>query len=157
METKNKKTVIILSRTIPIAILCLIAYGLLIYYSIIGVAPIKKKHMREYYQNDANYYSVSGVIKSLKKEKGFIVFSEVVDSDELLYLNSAYRVFASNMSALLEELDLKEGDVIEIITAKRNFWDSYKHPIVSIKKDGIEYLSFEEGKAALLDWVNNLK
>ena len=148
---KQKVLIVILS------IVCVVAFGVGIYYTTIGIPPTKKKHMREYYQNDANYYSISGIIKRLDREKRSIVFSEVVDSDELLYLNLGYRVFAPNIDALWEGLDLNEGDVIEIITAKSRFWDGYAPPIVSIVFDGVEYLSFEDGKAALLEWVNNLK
>ena len=139
-----------------IVILCLAGFGVGIYYSILGVGPIQKIQMREYYQDDTNYYSVCVRVENLIEDHNIIEFSEVVNSDEFIYLHTYYRVFAPNMYALWITLDLNEGDVIEIISAKRRFWDAYILPIVAIKKDGVEYLSFEDGKAALFEWLNSL-
>ena len=49
----------------------------------------------------------------------------------------------------------KVGDKIDFISAPEHFFDGHKWPIVAIVKDGVTYLEYEKGKAALLDWVEH--
>ncbi len=115
--------------------------------------------MLEYYENDENYISTEGCITGLR----YYESDDRLDVD--LNLKSDFSKFPGNtydyggrssfMIINYSQLSFRFyiGDTIKITSAPSIFYDGQDCPIVQLEKDGVEYLSFEEGKAAYLDWI----
>ena len=114
-------------------------------------APSTKK-MIKYYSDDSNYEEVTGIVK------------EKLDSEEMKVMvttewhhyrsdtESRYiRFTLLSHSALSEYINV--GDEITLISAPKYFYDGQTLPIIALKKDGEVLLSFEEGKADYLAWI----
>lgn len=122
-----------------------------------------RRRMKEYYSNDAVFENVSGIIREIEREN---YDGEIFDM-MVIYLTRASEAFTKQSHGDvffriwgMEEEDwgraaFKVGDKIDFISAPRYFFDGHKWPIVAIVKDGVTYLEYEKGKAALLDWVEH--
>ena len=111
-------------------------------------APLRK-HMIEYYSDDSNYISLNGVIVSIYYGQREIDIA-TEDSDI-----TAEGPVPFNVMIDLNVLDeMQVGDEITFVTAPMSFYNGHIWPIVAVEKDGKTYLSFEDGKASYLEWID---
>lgn len=121
-------------------------------------APLRNK-MLDYYNKDDNYVQVTGVIlkteyleeidqlrigiEMLTKDHSFSSVVEVEHVDFVIVHWSQYN------------FELETNDTVVFTSAPFYFYNGHIYPIVEIWKDGQEYLSFQEGKAAYIEWIEN--
>lgn len=116
-----------------------------------------RQRMVEYFSNDNVFEQLSGTIKDLDTDSQLIVLSITKASEEFTHQASKeewFIVYGFTESGW-ENSNLSIGDEIVIISAPRIFYDSYHWPIVSLEKNGVMYLEYEDGVAALRDWAAN--
>ena len=110
---------------------------------------ILAKSMTEKYSNDANYVRLSGEVIEFDRGEVTIKCEElktyVQYEDEICY----YNIYGEN-----ENFTLNVGDEIEFVTVPFHFYNGHLLPIVEVVLDGEVLLEFEDGKAALIDWVD---
>ena len=134
---------------------------------IIGVAltlynPFLAPRMVEYYSDDANYYRYEATVSSFSKKEGTagIELSSVAYEDERAPTaegNSRWAmVFSPNLDATWAAFRPEPGLRFEFIGNLRIFYDGGEGVIVSITVRGERILSFEDGKAALLEWARHV-
>ena len=123
----------------------------------LGLSDREREEMATFFNDDANYDVLTGKILGFR-------YIESIDSMlvEISVSSEAerYSLYEETNSCEFEirfwttkEYDLEEGDEITFMSSSMYFYDGYVYPIVQIKENDIEYLSFEEGKAALIYWV----
>lgn len=107
---------------------------------------LNKEKAIKYYSNDNNYVIVTGEIIEISSNYTYIHFTSGEKFEEF---NPHKRcVFYG------PHHDIEVGDVITVTTAPTDkVADSYR--IVSLEKDGVVYYTFEEGKANLLNFLEN--
>lgn len=116
-----------------------------------------RRRMVEYFSNDNAFEQLSGTIKDLDKDSQLIRLNISEASEEFIHQSSRddlFIVYGFTESGW-ESANLSIGDEIVIISAPRIFYDSYRWPIVSLEKNGVTYLEYEDGVAALRDWAAN--
>lgn len=109
---------------------------------------ILARKMIDKYAEDQNYVTLSGEIIECNENNVIIKCEELHD-----YLNYEddlcdYYVYSDQI------IELSVGDQIDFVTVPFHFYNGHKLPIVELKKDGNTFLTFEEGKENLIDWVN---
>lgn len=105
--------------------------------------------MREYYSNDENYVELEGEVVEITT--ALIYISIPLESDFNVYKEEKIPFVLYSNEEILEILCV--GDMVKFVSASRYFYDGHRLPIVSLEINGIEYLTFEDGKAGLLEWV----
>lgn len=109
-----------------------------------------------YYKDTENYVTVTDAVNHIQynedQSKLYLAFAEIPDgfSERDFYLVGECLQIARR-EGIDEALDL--GDDITLICAPGYFWDGYTVPVAAIQIDGKWFLEFEEGHAALLDWL----
>ena len=112
--------------------------------------------LHNYYKDTENYVTVTDAVYHIqyneKQDKQYLAFEEIPDgfSERDFYLVGECLQIARR-EGIDEALDL--GDDITLICAPGYFWDGYTVPVAAIQVDGKWFLEFEEGHAALLDWL----
>ena len=128
---------------------------ILILFGITGCQASNKKEMLEIYSNDENYITLQGQIVEMNNTNNDIFVS--IKCEELKqYIPyekdiCEYWIFSKQIT------NLYVGDIIVFITSKVRFEYIEWLPIVSITKNNICILKFEEGKNNLINWVNQLQ
>ena len=112
-------------------------------------APLKK-HMTEYYSDDSNYISLDGVIVSMYYAQWEI---DITTEDSHLTGEGTVTFHVMIDSNVLDEMEV--GDKISFVTAPMDFYNGHIWPIVAVEKDGKTYVSFEDGKARYLQWIED--
>ena len=114
-------------------------------------APSTKK-MIKYYSDDSNYEEVTGIVKEKRDSEYIIVMITTEYHTYYSDTESHYIRFTLwSHSALTEHINV--GDEITLISSSMRFYASHTLPIIALKKDGEVLLSFEEGKAGYLAWI----
>lgn len=70
--------------------------------------------------------------------------------------DNCFKVVGNNLKSLQKELGddmIKVGDQIEFVTAPKYFGDGYVMPIVAMKRDSVELLSYDDGVRELIVWL----
>lgn len=115
------------------------------------------KEMIEYYAEKSNYVSITGTVSYVKLSEDSSALYLAFDDMSRQLSDNCFKVIGNNLIILqdsLGEVKIQLGDKLEFITAPRYFGDGYVMPIVSIQKDGVELLSFEDGVNNLLAWLD---
>lgn len=114
----------------------------------------EKEH---YYSEKDNYVEATGIVEYIKyndeRTAIYIGFSEL--NPKLDDVN--FKIVGKNLPIVQEngiDEKIQLGDQVEFITAPKYFGDGYVMPIVSISVDGEELLSYEEGYANFLEWLD---
>lgn len=108
--------------------------------------------MIDYYSNDENYVILEGKIISLSKDLIEIEYSEGFDFS--YNLETGYGEFMI-IDFGEQNYDLQIGDTIVFSSAPKHFYNGQRLPIVSIEKNGITIMNFEEGKLRYINWIQN--
>lgn len=117
---------------------------------------IKKEY--EYYADNNNYISVVGTVSSINQAEDQSVLYLEFDNMSIQLSDNIFKVVGNNLSILQDNLNGKElqiGDTLAFVTAPRYFGDGYVMPIVSIKRDDLVLLEFEEGVNNFLRWIDS--
>ena len=110
---------------------------------------IQKNKLLEKYSDDQNYVALSGKIVEVD---GLVVVIQCEELSEYLSYEDdlcEYYIYSKQI------LDLKVGDEIQFITVPFHFYNGHKLPIVELKTSESTLLEFADGKANLIDWVND--
>jgi len=122
-----------------------------------------RRHMVEYYSNDEHYAELSGTVASIHEDpyleelklyiSGLQVLTEIHDfpvyktTDQEIFTIVNYKDLSFNINV---------GDEIVFTSAPGSFYNGHNKPIVELKRGGDVLLTFEDGKAAYLDWIVNV-
>lgn len=112
----------------------------------------------EYYSEDSNYITAAGTVSHIAygddREYVYLAFEEIPDRFE----DTSFKIEGENLRILLENGFADKvtlGAAVEYVSAPRIFWDGYSMPVVALSVDGEPLLTFEEGKANLLEMIRN--
>lgn len=136
------------STILVVAIILLSVILSVIMFSVCSNLILKNK-LLEKYSDDQNYVALSGKIVEVD---GLVV---VIQCEEL----SEYISYEDDLCEYYihskQILDLKVGDEIQFITVPFHFYNGHQLPIVELKTSESTLLEFADGKANLIDWVND--
>ena len=108
------------------------------------------KAMLEKYLNNENYVVLTGeVVESYDN-------TVVIRSEQLGRLLSYEDEICEYYIYSAQTLELVEGTIIVFATVPFHFYNGHKLPIVELKIEENTLLSFEEGKANLIEWVKTV-
>lgn len=110
---------------------------------------ILKNKLLEKYSDDQNYVALSGKIVEVDGLAVVIQCEEL--SEYLSYEDDSCEYYIHSKQIL----DLKVGDEIQFITVPFHFYNGHQLPIVELKTSESTLLEFADGKANLIDWVND--
>lgn len=110
-------------------------------------APLRNG-MIEYYSDDSNYINLDGVIVSIDYCQWEI---DITTEDSGITAEGPVKFDVMIDLDLLDEMEI--GDEISFVTAPMYFYNGHIWPIVAVEKDGKTYVSFEDGKAHYLHWI----
>ena len=110
---------------------------------------ILKNKLLQKYSDDQNYVALSGKIVEVD---GLVV---VIQCEELREYLSYEDDLCEYYIHSKQILDLKVGDEIQFITVPFHFYNGHQLPIVELKTSESTLLEFADGKANLIDWVND--
>ena len=142
----RKKTAI----AILIAMILLFLIPITIYLILASQKYIQKQ-MIDYYSNDDNYTYLSGEVVKLKED---IIYVNIIteNSDFKMYVTNDLDFILYANNNLYDIIFV--GDIVTFCSAPEYFYDSYILPIVYLEKEETVYLTFEEGKNNLLNWID---
>ena len=117
----------------------------------------KRRRMVEYYSNDEHYAELSGTVASIEapyiRVNNIQVLTEIHDfpvyktTDQEKFTIVCYKDLSFNINV---------GDEIVFTSAPGSFYNGHNKPIVELKRGEDVLLTFEDGKAAYLDWIVNV-
>lgn len=110
---------------------------------------ILKNKLLEKYSDDQNYVALSGKIVEVD---GLVVVIQCEELSEYLSYEDDLCEYYIHSKQIL---DLKVGDEIQFITVPFHFYNGHQLPIVELKTSESTLLEFADGKANLIDWVND--
>ena len=109
---------------------------------------------REYVSNDESYIVLTGKVTEKHVNENNCVFLSIQCDDSTQNSERSYWVFSSL------DVNVNIDDTITYTTVPVSsgcFKYSNWLPIVAIQKNGKDILKFEDGKAQLIDWTNQLQ
>ena len=125
--------------------------------------PILTRKMVDYYSNDKNYFQYEATISRFSKKDG----EAAIQLASIRYIdegaptaegNSNWaRVFSPDLDATWNAFLPEIGLRFKFIGNLRIFYNGGEGAIVSITVRGETILSFENGKAALLEWAKQMR
>lgn len=158
MKRRNK---IILLSLISL-LLRIVFYGGLIALFCLGYIEIgkqEKKLMIKYYSNDENYLTLRGTIEYFN-EYGAIGCYNITDLNyktvDSVY-NGGFNIYSLDIKNTLKKMNPSKGMDMIFTCSKHINTPWAKSAIVEIFIDDNEILSYEDGKAALLKYINNIR
>lgn len=110
---------------------------------------ILKNKLLEKYSDDQNYVALSGKIVEVD---GLVVVIQCEELSEYLSYEDDLCEYYIHSKQIF---DLKVGDEIQFITVPFHFYNGHQLPIVELKTSESTLLEFADGKANLIDWVND--
>ena len=128
---------------------------LLFMIALILISCGQKKKLA-YYADTDNYITVTSTVSYAKLSEDASSLYLAFDDMSLQLSDNCFKVVGNNLKSLQKELGdntLKVGDQIEFVTAPKYFGDGYVMPIVAMKRDGVELLSFDDGVRELIVWL----
>lgn len=109
-----------------------------------------------YYADRSNYVTVTGTVSHIQyDEDGTALHIGLAECPEG-FSDAAFKLVGEGLTMARENgIDeaLELGDEITFTAAPRYFGDGYVIPVAAIEVDGVCLLEFDEGHAALMDWL----
>ena len=134
--------------TLAISLLCLLVFS----------TACTAQKMKEYYSEKSNYVNATGIVTHISynedKSALYLGFSDLNPQFD----DNSFKIVGDNLPIVLQngiDQKIEIGDQVDFITAARYFGDGYVMPIVEISINEEELLSFEEGFANLLKWLDD--
>lgn len=151
---KSLSVICLLSIVMVVTILCLNIFG------VIGCSY--KTRMLEYYTNDDVYKVLEGEILTIN------YYEEIQDCEVKIVVSTPNHGFPYVLGDNYVKFDIvdttkefsdliKPGDNVVFYSAPKIFFDGHTPPIIGLKVNGEELISFETGKEAYLNWIKNAK
>ena len=106
------------------------------------------KKMIEKYSDDKNYVTLIGEVVECE-DNNLILNCEGL-KNYLSYEDDICGYFIHSKTII----DLNAGDIVHFTTVPFHFYNGHQLPIVELKSNGNTLLSFDDGKANLIEWVN---
>ena len=122
--------------------------------------------MREHLSNEDNYYTIEATFCTYKKTDDRVYLYVTVedksafDSSEANSKEIRLELVGDNCNALgefLENEEIKEGDKITVRCSTWIYMDSTFYYVAGLKDQNKTFLSFDDGLAAIVDYVNGNK
>lgn len=113
-------------------------------------APLRNK-MIKYYSNDENYVKLEGILVEITEHKNLRIQITTEEHEFAMYEGETVYFTVHNNEYLLQSLFV--GDELVFISAPMIFYNGQEEPIIALEKGGKTYLSFEDGKASYLKWI----
>ena len=124
---------------------------------IICLTACNTSKMQAYYLDKTNYIKATGIVNHVSYNEDhtslYLGFSDLIPNFE----DDSFKIVGNNLPIVQEKgIDekIKLGDKVDFISAPKYFGDGYVMPIVEISVNGEVLLSFEDGYANLLSWLN---
>lgn len=124
-------------------------------FGIAGCQPPGKQKMIEIYSNDENYITLKGDIIEIDNTNNDVLV--LIKCEELKQYILNEKDFCKYIILSNHNIDIRVGDEVTFITSSVRFKYIEWLPIVSITKNNINLLEFNEGKNNLINWVNQLQ
>ena len=123
--------------------------------------PFLAPKMVAFYSNDSNYCTYEAVVKDLPEETtGYLSIesiSRTENGEQIKNINQIKaRVFSSDIDETWSRFAPEKGLKFKFVGTLKVFFDGCPAAIVSLTVEEKQILSFEEGKAALLDWAKRV-
>ena len=153
---KVKKTIALF--TICHVFLSLLSIGL---FFLLLWQPWLYPPLIKHYSNDTIYIETKGCISDCEKcpwlrfEWVLNESGEKVDGDTIMIYQDYAKVYSSNLEEVWQLLSPKEGMIISFVYAYGNYRGALASPIVQITYEEKEVLSFKDGKASLISYLEN--
>ena len=130
-------------------IICLLLCTVLLF---VGCAPVDKL----YYADQSNYIGVTGTVRYVQyDEEGAALYISLEECPEG-FSDTTFKLTGDGLTIAqergIDEL-LQLGGEITFTAAPRYFGDGYVIPVAAIEVEGVTLLGFDEGYAALMDWI----
>ena len=122
--------------------------------------------MREHLSNEDNYYTIEATFCTYKETDDRVYLYVTVedksafDSSEANSKEIRLELVGDNCNALgefLENEEIKEGDKITVRCSTWIYMDSTFYYVAGLKDQNKTFLSFDDGLAAIVDYVNGNK
>lgn len=126
-----------------------------ILFGITGCQSSNKKEMLKIYSNDENYITLKCEIIEINNTNKDILVS--IKCEELKQYIPYEKDICKYLIFSEQTIDIHIGDIVFFVTSNVRFEYIEWLPIVSITKNNINILKFEEGKKNLINWVNQLQ
>ena len=144
----RKRILDIKKVTLAISLLCLL---------VVSTSCIAQK-MKEYYSEKSNYVNATGIVTHISynedKSAVYLGFSDLNPQFD----DNSFKIVGDNLPIVLQngiEQKIEIGDQVDFITVAKYFGDGYVMPVVEISINEEELMSFEEGVANLLEWLDD--
>ena len=133
----------------------LISILLIIFAVILLFSVYNKLSYYTYYSDKENYITVTGTVVHIKNSEEYGICLAFENTSVALSDNSFSIKGGAQQTVLARGIldKLAIGDHAEFITAPGYFGDGYIMPIVAIKVDGEQLLTFDEGYESLLAYL----
>ena len=132
-----------------------ITYILLLFLCVLSVTGCYRTKQKIYYQDKDNYINVSGtvIVIGIYDEKEIVFELSEIDKDLdgpnfKIIGDLAYEGINDNC------FGLSEGQDVTVTIAPRYFGDGYAYPVVGLKINNDEKITFEDGYNNLLEWLS---
>jgi hypothetical protein len=152
---KPKRSSGLLLFGIPVAIeICVAGIALVFMFYNPFLAP----EMVDFYSNDSNFDWFTATVEDASPTYFAIKNLTITEGDEPKELTSYHRfkVFSPDLSRTWERFDPYPGLEFRFRGTLKKFFIECPCAIVEIERDGETILTFEEGKAALLEWARQV-
>lgn len=133
---------------LAISLLCLLVFS----------TSCTARKMKDYYSQKSNYVNATGIVTHISYNENrsalYLGFSNLNPQFD----DNSFKIVGDNLPIVQQnDIDkkIKIGDQVDFITAARYFGDGYVMPIVEISVNEEELLSFEDGFANLLKWLDD--
>ncbi len=112
---------------------------------------------KNYYSQKSNYVNATGIVTHISYNEDrsalYLGFSDLNPQFD----DNSFKIVGDNLPIVQHngiDEKIKIGDQVHFITAAKYFGDGYVMPIVEISVNEEELLSFDEGFANLLKWLD---
>ena len=137
----------------------IVASVLLYFFVFLPLRPSDFKKMLNYYSDTSVYRVVVGEVLDisgdLEENRIYIYLTEIPDG----FSKNSF-VIAGKPAAIAKkngfEAKIKRGSRVELVSAPRYFWDGFHMYIVALSVEGEEVLSFDDGYAGLIEYLDQL-
>ena len=155
--TKKQISIVVFS-SVGTGVLFLLCFLLLFWNPFFHFSLIKT------YSNDSNYHSYNGTISELSEEDGkYCVRFGLIEAENGevkkandYFLRDTARIFSNDPKAVYDRLKNESYESVEFKTCTYTYEGFYLFPIVEISVGNEIVLPFEDGKAAILEYVKNV-
>ena len=128
---------------------------IVVLFCISGCQPPDKHEMLEVYSNNENYVTLEGEIIEINNTDNNIFV--LIKCEKLKQYIPNEKEICEYIIFSNQTIDIQVGDNVTFITSNVGFKYTDWLPIVSITKNNINLLEFDEGKNNLIKWVNQLQ